>query len=490
MTAARFRSIGFLAGAAALAAYSLYRFRDAVLTFFVLDDFWVLRDASRVRIDSLADVQQLFWFGRQGFRLYRPLTTTAYSYLLQSLFGFDPSGHHAFQLLLFTANVLLVVAVVRRLTGSRRAALAAGLTYLLAPGQAVNATWLSAFTVSGTTLWVLLLLWCWLALRGRARIVICTLLQVCGLLASEHALVAPLLCAIVGLARSERRSEIVATLLPSAILVAAYTIAKLIYLRTAPPSTGAYDLGFSPRSILEQLGRYVCACFNALALQSFDSTTTFWIGMALVVGLALAILGAVRGSAAARLLAAGIALFGASLAPVLALSSHYYDHYIGTAALGMTIALIGLAQLLTRHWPWVTVAAALALLSVDLQTDGRAWRKNEIYQLVVQGSIAAASWVEAVQHVAAEHGQDVEVLVPTDRLTNNIFAVAEAETFFPAMPARVRRVRLGEKIQPAAHQAWAQPRSIMLGQRLPFWAPQRGWLRRLAGARPDDSSPS
>ena len=126
MDSQRAQQLITFAAVIALAAFTLIRFREAVLGFYFLDDFWVLRDASLTQINSIGDLQQFFWFGHGGFRLYRPLTTNAYSYFLQALFGFDSSAHHAFQLLVFLCSVLLVVAIVRRLTRSTIAGLSAG----------------------------------------------------------------------------------------------------------------------------------------------------------------------------------------------------------------------------------------------------------------------------------------------------------------------------------------------------------------------------
>ncbi len=468
----------------ALAGYALFRFREAILTFYFLDDFWVMRDASRVHLDSILNLQELFWFGHAEFCLYRPLTTTVYSFLLQGLFGFDSSGHHAVQLLIFTANVLLVVAIVGRITESMAAAVGAGLLYLLAPGQAVNAFWLSAFTVSGTTVWVLLMLWCWLSLRGWSRVILCTGLQVCGLLASEHAIAAPVLCAIVALIRQEPWRRAMAVL-PSAGLVGAYVITKLLYLPTTLVGAGVYRVTFDPLWIVQQLGQYVGSCFNLLTIMQVSATINTAIGAALLVTVPAASWAAFRGSHAARLVAGGVAMFAASLAPVLVLPSHFYDHYICTAALGIVIAVVGGAQLLTRQWRWAVVSLSLSLLVVDLSTGEKAWRDNNVFRLVVGGSGGSASWVAAVQRVNAEHHQPVEVLVPEAGPTRSIFLTGEAHTFLPEMPSRVGFY--------APKQAPASPskNSIVLksgsrlrpGEALPYWEPRWDWLRRLARSR-------
>src|SRR6516164_2756722 len=112
------QSIAALAAVVALAAYCMSRYRDAVLSFFFLDDFWLLRDVSALGWHSPADIVQLFRPTHVGFELYRPLTQRGYFALLWSLFGCDPTGYHAAQILAYTGASLLVFAISRRLTGS------------------------------------------------------------------------------------------------------------------------------------------------------------------------------------------------------------------------------------------------------------------------------------------------------------------------------------------------------------------------------------
>jgi hypothetical protein len=186
-----------LAAAAAavfIAVYCVARYRDAMLSFFFLDDFWLLRDVSALRRSSPLDLAQVFRPTHVGFQLYRPLTQTGYFALLWSVFGCDASGYHAVQLLAFACTALLVFGIARRLTDSIQAGLGASLIYATAPGHAVSAFWIAAFTMTGTALVVLLMLWAWVRIDSpRRRVAVCTVLQIIGLLASEHAVVGPIL---------------------------------------------------------------------------------------------------------------------------------------------------------------------------------------------------------------------------------------------------------------------------------------------------------
>src|SRR6185369_6661218 len=135
-----------------LAVYSVARYRDALLSFFFLDDFWLLRTGAEFPWGSLFGFAQVFRPTHVGFQLYRPLTQTGYFALLWPLCGTDATGYHAVQLLAFVAAVLLVFAIARRLTGSVAGATGAGLIYATAPGHAVAVFWLAAFTMIGTAL--------------------------------------------------------------------------------------------------------------------------------------------------------------------------------------------------------------------------------------------------------------------------------------------------------------------------------------------------
>jgi hypothetical protein len=316
-------------------------------------------------------------------------------------------------------------------------------------------------------------------------VLVCTLVQVCGLLASEHAIAAPVLCAIVAWVRREPWRGAAVALAPATGLVAAYAISKLVYVRMMPRAS-LYAMSFDSSAMLQQLGQYVGACFNVLAVQHVTAYTSIAIGVTVILLLVLTMGAALRGSDAARPIAAGLAMFGVSLVPVLILKSHYYDHYICTAALGAVIAVAGCSQSLTRHWRWAFLAFSLALLVFDLQTEEKAWRANGVFRLVVRGSMGSAGWIDAIQHATAARTEPVEVLVPINNITNSIFAFGEAQTFLPGMPARVTRYRPGREVSPAPWQIAVETgSSIQLGEPVPYWNPRWEWLRRLAGVGSD-----
>ena len=94
--------------AALIVAYHLAHYGSCMLMFFTWDDMWLLQDAAAVQLRSVADIPQLFQFNHNGFLLYRPLTATAFFYLLRQLFALDASAYHAFHLGFHILNACLV----------------------------------------------------------------------------------------------------------------------------------------------------------------------------------------------------------------------------------------------------------------------------------------------------------------------------------------------------------------------------------------------
>lgn len=468
-----------LGAMALLCVISVAWYRDCLLGFFFFDDFWVMRDAARI---PPGDIAGFFRFGHAGFELYRPLTTVMFFYALREIFGYDSSGYHAVQLVVFTLNGLLVFAITRRITASATAALAVGILYLLAAGQAVAVYWLAAFTVTGTVFIILLMLWCWLATPPPWRMWCCAGLQVICLLASEHAMTAPVLLAIVTLCTQPRPRwrRCAIDLVPALLVVAAYGVAKLVYFARVRRISSAYSVGLDVGVWLLHLGQYALACFNVTTLLRPGEATATIVGAGLVALLALAACLAVRRSGAWPLLAGGLAFFVVSLAPVFPLRTHYKDHYVGLAAFGMGLAVVAVCQLITRRWRGLAASIAAGVLLLDVATAGRAWRDNPIFRLVVGGSKNAAAWVGTLQQVALRDGNSLTVFVPRDPTTSTVFSMGEVQRYFPSLPGQVVVFNPG-RLPAAAANGIVIHRAAALapGRPLPGWEPRWAILRRI-----------
>jgi hypothetical protein len=136
-------------------------------------------------------------------------------------------------------------------------------------------------------------------------------------------------------------------------------------------------MGFDVLVWLQHLGQYAIACFNVATLLEPTERAATFVGGGLVLLLAISIWQSWHRAGAWSLLAAGLGLSVVGLAPVFPLRTHYKDHYIALAALGMALALVAVCQLMTRRWREITVAIAVSVLLVDVVTRGNAWRQND-----------------------------------------------------------------------------------------------------------------
>ncbi|MFI5394393.1 MAG: hypothetical protein ACHQ9S_02570 [Candidatus Binatia bacterium] len=479
------RRLGTLAAVAIIVTYYLVRFRDCILNFFSLDDFWIMRDAAQIHMMSPWDITQIFYFNHNGFLLYRPLTQGGYFFVLRQLFAYDASAYHAAHLLAHILAALLVFGIARRLTQSTIVALAAALIYAAAPGHISAVYWLAAFSMTGCALAVLTTLYLWLRLEGTVRLVACTILQAVGLLAGEHAVVVPVL--LLALERSRPRSKplggLVRDLAAPTVLAGVYLSLKIIYLIRFPPAPieHGYALSFDALGWLTRLGRYGAGCFNLFTLLS-PHEPALMAGGGVVLGAAvLATWQLLRGRQRFQLLALGSAVFVVSLLPVLPLREHQYDYFVGVAAMGAALAVLGLCQAVGVAWRKLAVMVALAIITVDIATAGRAARSAALLKLVVGDGDASASWVMSVQRAGLLVPGINDVLVPADKLTQFLFVDTRAQEHFPPMP----RVALYDRARPPAPVAGsiALRAPIVVRRRndpLPGWRERWAWLRRCA----------
>lgn len=119
------RLVGLAVFACACVLYA-----NALANGFAFDDLpLIVHNQAIARLDRIPRLfASDFWapYGKAG--LYRPLVTTSYA-LERAVFGLEPWGFHAVNVLLHAAVSLVVLGVVRRATGDRALAAAAGLLF-------------------------------------------------------------------------------------------------------------------------------------------------------------------------------------------------------------------------------------------------------------------------------------------------------------------------------------------------------------------------
>ncbi len=471
-----------------LAGLYFWSYQDSLRCFFHFDDFWVLAAAARIHLETPLDLWQ-FFRPVHGFLLYRPVSTVFYFFALHQFFGYDPTGYHAVQLAFHVINALLVYAIADTLFLSRPLGLATALVYATAPGHAIAVYWNALFTITGTAFFYFVGLWVWLRLHSRWRMPITFVLFVAALLASEHAVSFPiaLTLAAVLLPGAPTWRRLLREQAPFYLVVLCYLGAKLAYLRYGltrdfpDPAVRAYiALGYhtsvAPVSILRQLGHYFTFAVDAAYGTGSFEVCALGFGIALMVvamlstGLVLTRRWVTR---PLRVAAFGLDLFVVALAPVLVLPSHVFSYYVGIAALGLALALMGCASALPRFGhrlgPCVVV---LALVATHVAFTARAVRRSEEFRFFDAFSTTAARWLYTLSQTA-NHGAVEEVVVPANGLTDLVFGHVQAQALFLCAHYVVRTV-------PDVDQVGMTPKRLVIPApwALPTTSPRWGWLAR------------
>lgn len=481
----RRRRVATVAALTLVAGYCITAYLDSLLMFFFLDDFWMLRDVAAMQWRTPLDLVQLFKPTHVSFLMYRPLSQYGYFALLRALFGCDASAYHAVQLLVFTCCALLVFAIARTLTGSIRAGLAASLIYAAAPGHAETVFWMATSTMLGPALVVLLMVLAWLRIASPAwRVAVCTTLQVIGLLMGEHAVTAPIVLALVSWEspREEPWRRRALFLLPSCMIVAAYLAFKAWYVTAVLRTYFDYTPSYDPVVWLTNAGHYALGSINFIKLQRSKQpgTVSLLVGIGLVLLLVAAVWRAQRGRPGWRLLAIGVGAFLTALLPVVVLPAHFFDYYVGIAALGVGLATVAACQLvLPRRWPSVALAIAAGVVLFDIVSGQRAARTDPFFVLATGGARVAADFVAAV--AAARAPGVVEVAVLSTPTTKYVFDSGHAEQVFPGMPPNVRVFQASDppREEPGRAVVSFAP-YLRPGDELPCWHRRWAWLRGVA----------
>ena len=413
-----------LLAAISIGALYWWSYGDAVRTFFLNDDYYLLDVTSRITIASPWDVAQ-FFRPAPFFLLYRPISTVMYFYALRAAFGHDPTWYHVVHLLFHIANALLVCAVATRLLKSTSAGLTAGLVYATAPGHALAAFWLSTFTMTGTAFFYFLALYVWFGPAWRWRVASTHVLFVLALLASEHAITLPI-ALTAGSVILETRPDwrrIVHEQAVLYVIVGLYVGAKLYYMHWILPVhfspveytmiASNYAVDLDPRSLMRNLGFYFSHALPPLYEPAMGASTAVIIG-SLLAGSCVVAGGIVVWRQARmpwRVAAYGLTLFVVTLAPVLVLPAHASSYYVGIAALGTALAFAGAA----RGVPWApTIAsAAVVVVFVGMHVGSTAARVRNGAELKIYNgfSESTAGWLYTAATMTRGRGV-LEVVVP------------------------------------------------------------------------------
>ncbi len=308
-------------------------------SYFYQDDFGWLNVARDVH--GFQDVLPAL-FVPKAHGVFRPLSVEGYFLLFGWLFGPNPLPFRIAAFAAVAGAVLLLGALVRHWTGSRRAALAAQAVWIVNAGLAPVMCWTSIFNQALAALLLLLALWCLVKERWRAQWIAFVL----ALLTLESAVVYPAL-AVVYAPRLWRR------LLPMIGVAAGYT---LLHFLLAPSGSGVYAVHLDALPVT--FWRYWMMALGPERLAAVTPVPVWaaWIATALLTVAALAARGRY-----------GLAWFVLALAPYLPLRDHVTDYYLAVPVLGLAM-LEGTAA---KHAPRLAIVPLLVYFAASLPASRR-----------------------------------------------------------------------------------------------------------------------
>jgi hypothetical protein len=259
----------------------------------------------------------------------RPWSENLYFYGLKALFGVNPLPFRIVVFATVGADVVLLAALVRRLTGSLLAAATAPILWLANPNIAPALCWTSIYNESQYLVFVLLAFL--LFLRGKYWQQ--TIVFVLGLGSLEIAVMYP--AVVLAYALLYDRAKVWRTA-PLFAISAAFTV---LHFWAAPATTsGPYAIHIDGR-IFHTIAAYIKLALGPQELLQFHWTWPAWLSMA-----GTAIIGA--GIVVAIIVAGRVGLFGlawffALLVPMLPLPDHIEEYTLAGPVMGLAIILAG-----------------------------------------------------------------------------------------------------------------------------------------------------
>jgi len=338
--------------------FSLAVYWPGLWAWFQQDDFaWL---GLHLSIHEPSD----FWramFAPMAQGTIRPLSERAFFLTFHALFGLDALPFRVAVFATQCVNLALLLSIVRRMTGSRGAALVAAIVWAANPALGVPMSWTSSYNQILCATFLLGAFRCWLQYvdSGQRRWYVAqAAIFVAGFGALEINAVYPALVAahVACCARSRWRAA-----LPLFVVSAAYGLLRTSVVE--PAVAGPYVMHFDAE-LPVTLGRYWFAVLGASRLDELPAVAPWrtWTD-----GAAWLLCGAIAGFVATRLwrrdwpAAIGVLWFGALIAPVLPLRDHFSDYYLTLPALGLA---------LVAGWAWSSArrtgarAAVLALAGI------------------------------------------------------------------------------------------------------------------------------
>ena len=303
-----------------------------LMAWFQKDDFaWL---GLRWGIHDWRDLG-LALFAPHAQGLIRPWSQGGFFLLFSGLFGVHALPFRIFVFITQFADLMLIGAIVRRLTGSRAAGFWAAILWTANSALATAMSWSSAYNVILCAFFLLLAFWLFLRYvetDDRRYYAAQFVVFVLGFGALETNLVYPVLVGAYTLAANRKYLWKVVPLL---VVSLAYTLFHLWI--TPAPTSGPYHAYFD-RSIFATFWLYWKSALGPNRLTQVGIFPSLWRSLVAAV-LMLALIGFLIDRLRKRdwVTAVFPVWFIATLAPVLPLRDQFQMHYLATPAIGLAM---------------------------------------------------------------------------------------------------------------------------------------------------------
>lgn len=312
----------------------------------------------------------------------RPWSENLFFWGLGRVFGMNPLPFHIVIFATVIASLVLLFAIVHRLTGSAVAAVAAQFFWIVNPNFSPSVAWASICNETQYVFFILLALW--LFMNGRYWLQ--ALVFVLALGSQETAVMYPCIASLYALIYERTKFRLT---LPLYAISAAFTA---FHFYAAPAvKNGPYAIHVDSR-IFSTLKTYATMVLGPERLGHFHWT---WpAALATTATLLLFI-----GVCAAAVAAGRAGIFGAGwfvilLVPFLVLPDHIFEYFLTGASIGLAI-ILSAALASRRPAPFFVLAAVYLAFALPAAWDTTTWYVNR--------SLIARDFVEKVVRYHAAH---------------------------------------------------------------------------------------
>jgi hypothetical protein len=340
--------------------------------WFYQDDFGWLHLGPA---DDLQDFLAIL-FAPKAHGNIRPWSENLFFYGLKALFGVNPMPFRMVVFATVAVDVVLLAALVRRLTHSALAAACAPILWLANPCVAPALCWTSIYNESQYLAFILLAFLLFLRGRYGLQMIVFAL----GLGSLEIAVMYPAIALAYTLLYDRTKVRRTA---PLFAISAAFTV---LHFWAAPAAeSGPYAIQVDSR-IFQTLAAYVKLALGPQELAQFHGDLPAWFTIAATTVVGAAVIAAIF--AGGRIGLFGFAWFFALLVPMLPLPDHVEEYALTGPAMGLAMILAG--ALARRPLAIAPVAALYLAICLPAAWDVTGWQvaRGEVARELVNGIVA------------------------------------------------------------------------------------------------------